>query len=101
VGGDHLVDDALEGTDIEAAYTHLLGVLRRSAEAAPPELQQDAGLLYEGISALDDALRAVGYDYDALASSPEGPSVSAAVNDPAFTVAGDRIQAYKHQVCKL
>jgi hypothetical protein len=86
--------------DVEAAYTHLLEVLHRAASSAPPELQADTGLLYEGIAALDDALRAVGYDYDALAGSPSGPSVSAAVNDPAFTVAGDRIQAYKHQVCR-
>jgi hypothetical protein len=102
LGADTVLDEPSRSPqDIEAAYTHLLDVLDRAAAAAPPELQADTGLLYEGISALDEALRAVGYDYEALASSPEGPSVSAAVNDPAFAVAGDRIQAYKRQVCRL
>jgi hypothetical protein len=88
-------------TEMEAAYTHLLQQLQRADDAAPAELQADTALLVTGITELDDALRAVGYDYDALSSSPQGPAVVAAVNDPQFGVAGDRIQAYKHQVCKL
>jgi hypothetical protein len=100
------VDDVLNkpsesSTQMEAAFTHLLDVLHRTAAAAPPELQEDTALLAAGIAALDDALRSVGYSYDALAESPNGPEVSAAVNDPAFKVAGDHISAYKAQVCKL
>lgn len=87
--------------EMEAAYTHLLEQLQRASDAAPEELQADTALLVTGITELDDALRAVGYDYDALSASPQGPEVVAAVNDPQFGVAGDRIQAYKHQVCKL
>jgi hypothetical protein len=102
LGSDTVLAEPSESPgDVEAAYTHLLDVLQRAVQAAPPELQSDVGLLLEGISALDDALRAVGYDYDALSASPEGPAVSASVNDPSFAVAGDRIQAYKHQVCRL
>jgi hypothetical protein len=87
--------------EMEAAYTHLLDQLERADAAAPRELQADTALLVTGITELDEALRAVGYDYDALSASPQGPAVVAAVNDPQFGVAGDRIQAYKHQVCKL
>jgi hypothetical protein len=87
--------------EMEAAYTHLLEQLGRADDAAPEELQADTALLVAGITELDDALRAVGYDYDALSASPQGPAVVAAVNDPQFGVAGDRIQAYKHQVCQL
>lgn len=103
---DLSLDDVLSqpsesAADVEAAFTRLLDVLDQTAAAAPPELQEDIALLVAGIAALDDALRAVGYSYDALAESPDGPEVSAAVNDPAFAVAGEHISAYKAQVCKL
>jgi hypothetical protein len=102
LGSDTVLSEPSESAqEVEAAYTRLLEVLQRAADAAPPEVEPDVGLLLEGIAALDDALRAVGYDYEALSSSPEGPAVSAAVNDPSFAVAGDRLQAYKHQVCGL
>ena len=87
--------------EVEASFTLLLDQLHRAADAAPPELVEDTALLVAGIASLDDALRSVGYDYDALAESDQGPAVAAAVNDPAFGVAGDRIQAYKSQVCGL
>ena len=103
---DLAVDTVLEdpsdsAEEVEAAFTHLLDVLHRAADAAPPELAEDTALLVAGIASLDDALRSVGYDYDALAESDQGPAVAAAVNDPAFGVAGDRIEAYKHQVCGI
>ncbi len=99
---DTVLDDPSESADeVEAAFTHLLDVLHRAAAAAPPELAEDTALLVAGIASLDDALRSVGYDYDALAASDQGPAVATAVNDPAFGVAGDRIEAYKHQVCGI
>jgi len=99
---DTVLEDPSESAEeVEAAFTHLLDVLHRAADAAPPELAEDTALLVAGIASLDDALRSVGYDYDALAESDQGPAVAAAVNDPAFGVAGDRIEAYKHQVCGL
>ena len=99
---DTVLEDPSESAEeVEAAFTHLLDVLHRAADAAPPELAEDTALLVAGIASLDDALRSVGYDYDALAESDQGPAVAAAVNDPAFGVAGDRIEAYKHQVCGI
>jgi hypothetical protein len=99
---DTVLEDPSESAEeVEAAFTHLLDVLHRAADAAPPELTEDTALLVAGIASLDDALRPVGYDYDALAESDQGPAVAAAVNDPAFGVAGDRIEAYKHQVCGI
>lgn len=103
---DLALDDALDRPsdtpdDVEASFTLLLDQLHRAADAAPPELVEDTALLVAGIASLDDALRSVGYDYDALAASEQGPAVAAAVNDPAFGVAGDRIEAYRAQVCGL
>ena len=103
---DLALDDALDQPSdtpeaVEASFTLLLDQLHRAADAAPTELVEDTALLVAGIASLDDALRSVGYDYDALAESDQGPAVAAAVNDPAFGVAGDRIEAYKQQVCGL
>jgi hypothetical protein len=53
------------------------------------------------VSALDDALSEVGYDFDALAASEAGDEVMAAANDPVFTEAGARLGAYRRQVCEL
>lgn len=58
-------------------------------------------LVAEGMEALDATLAEVGYDFDALAASGAAAEVTAAVNDPAFTVAGDRLNAYRTQVCRL
>ena len=98
--------DVLKGgsstpTSAAVAFAKLRQVLTDTAAQAPPELATDISLLAAGIAALDDALRAVGYSYDALASSPNALAVSAAVNDPAFATAGTRITAYKAQVCHL
>ena len=73
-------------------------MLAQAAEHAPDELQtgRRASSLERASTALDEALRGGGLHYDALAESPDAAEVSAAVNDPAFTVAGDRIEAYKH-----
>jgi hypothetical protein len=53
------------------------------------------------MDSLDDALAAVGYDYDALAASGAADEVLTAVNDPAFADAGARLAAYRSQVCGL
>jgi hypothetical protein len=86
---------------IEAGFTRLLSVLRQAAELAPEQLRADTALILEGMTALDTALRPVGYDFDALADAPNAVEIAAAVNDPAFTVAGDRVEAYRTQVCHL
>jgi hypothetical protein len=71
------------------------------AELAPDEVEVAAVTIAEGISALNAVLAEVGYDFDALAASPQAEEVVAAQNDPVFRVAGDRLEAYKAQVCKL
>jgi hypothetical protein len=58
-------------------------------------------LVADGMDALDAALAAVGYDFDALATSDAADAVVAAVNDPAFADAGVRLAAYRAQVCRL
>lgn len=98
-GPDVLGSPSETPEQVEAAYTSAIEILGRIADAAPPELVEDTALVLEGFVALDAALRPVGYDADALLDSPAGPEVVAAVNDPAFAVAGDRIAAYKAQVC--
>lgn len=88
-----------EATD--AGYRTVLDQLQAASEAAPPELQEDTALVLAGMAAYVDALRAAGFDQEALAASPRGLEVSAAINDPAFSTANVRIEAYKTQVCAL
>jgi hypothetical protein len=86
---------------VEAGFARLRQVLTDTAAAAPDDLRRDITAIAAGIAALDDALRSVGYSYDALSHAPNALDVSAAVNDPAFGEAGARITAYKAQVCHL
>lgn len=86
---------------VETGFRQLVQVLREMHALAPPEIEPDAALVIGGIEALDEALAAVGYDFDALAASPASAEVTAAVNDPAFTTAGSRLSAYRTQVCRL
>ena len=87
--------------ELEANYTRTIQLFARAAEQAPPEVQTDVGLVLQGLIALDDALRATGYSFEALEQSPDAAQISAAVNDPAFRVAGQRIEAYRTQVCGI
>lgn len=96
-----LSGDPADPASVETALRRLVGVLRDARALAPPEVEPDAALLAEGVAALDAALAAVDYDFDALAASGAGAEVTAAVNDPAFTAAGDRLAAYRTQVCQL
>jgi hypothetical protein len=96
-----MAGDPGDPTVVEAGFTRLVGVLRDVHALAPPEIEADAKLVSDGIAALDAALAAVGYDFDALAASPAAAEVTSAVNDPAFTAAGDRLSAYRTQVCHL
>jgi hypothetical protein len=98
---DVLKDSKGAPASIEAGFTTLRQVLADTAAQAPQELVGDITAIAAGIAALDDALRSVGYSYDALADAPNALAVSAAVNDPAFAEAGARITAYKTQVCHL
>jgi hypothetical protein len=93
---------AASAADVEAAFAAVLEALGRVVEHSPPELAEATALVLSGMAALDGALRAVGYSYDALAAEPElAVEVSQAANDPAFAVASARIEAYKQQVCGL
>jgi hypothetical protein len=86
---------------VAAGFQRLVTVLGQVADAAPEEVAEDAAALADGMAALNDALAAVGYDFDVLAVSPDAAAITQAVNDPAFTIAGDRLQAYREQVCGL
>jgi hypothetical protein len=87
--------------DLEANYAQTIRLFADAARQAPPEVQTDIELVRQGLIALDDALRAVGYSFDALEQSPDAAEIAAALNDPAFTEAGARIEAYKGQVCGI
>lgn len=90
-----------EPADVAAGFQELVRTLRDLEAVAPAEVEPDVVLVAEGVAALDAALAAVGYDFDALATSSAAAEVTAAVNDPAFTTAGDRLSAYRAQVCGL
>jgi hypothetical protein len=93
--------DPGDPTAVEAAFHRLVGLLRDAHALAPPEIAADLALVSGGIAALDGALGAVGYDFDALAASGDSAAVVRAVNDPAFAQAGTRLSAYRTQVCQL
>ena len=96
-----LEGDPNDPAAVEAGFRRLVGVLRDALALSPPEIEADLALVSEGIATLDATLAAVGYDYEALAASGQGPKLSEAVNDPAFTEAGARLGAYRTQVCQL
>jgi hypothetical protein len=92
---------AVTPAELEANYTETILLFAEAAEQAPPEVQTDIGLVLQGLIALDDSLRAVGYSFEALEQSPDAAEIATALNDPAFRVAGERIEAYRTQVCRL
>ena len=96
-----LSGDPADPSAVEAGFRRLVGVLRDLHDLAPPEVEADAAVVANGIEALDEALAAVDYDFDALAASGAAAEVTDAVNDPAFTTAGNRLSAYRTQVCHL
>ncbi len=96
-----LSGDAEDPASVEAAFARLTEVLADALDAAPPEISDDVALVAAGIGALDGALAAAGYDFQALATSEAAAEISAAVNDPAFVDAGARLSAYRGQVCGL
>lgn len=99
--GSILAGDADDPAAVEAALGRLVSVLTDATDSAPDDIVDDVALVAGGVSALDDALSEVGYDFDALAASEAGDEVMAAANDPVFTDAGARLGAYRTQVCEL
>jgi hypothetical protein len=95
--GDVGADPAALG----AAFQQIVDVLVEAAELAPEEIAADVAFVAEGMTSLDAALAAVGYDFDGLAASGDAEEVLDAVNDPAFAEAGTRLSAYRTQVCDL
>ncbi len=96
-----LAGDPGDPATVEAGFRRLVGVLHDAQALAPAEIEADLTLVTEGIAALDATLAEVGYDFDALAASGQSAAVTEAVNDPAFTAAGERLGAYRTQVCGL
>jgi hypothetical protein len=96
-----LAGDADDPASVEAALARLVEVLADASETAPPDIVEDVALVAGGVAALDEALAAVGYDFEALAASDAGAEVMAAANDPVFADAGTRLAAYRTQVCEL
>ena len=96
-----LTGDPADPAAVEEGFRRLVAVLRDLHAVSPQEVEPDVALVADGIEALDAALAAVGYDFDALAASGAADEVTTAVNDPAFTTAGTRLSAYRTQVCQL
>lgn len=96
-----LAGDADDPASVEMALGRLIDVLADASETAPPDIVDDVALVAGGVAALDGALAAAGYDFEALAASEAGAEVMQAANDPVFTDAGVRLAAYRTQVCEL
>lgn len=100
------VDAALEGDPedpaaVEAAFATVVSALESARAAAPADIAGDVALVAEGMSALDAALEAAGYDFEALAASGAADDLRVLIDDPAFAEAGARVEAYRSQVCQL
>ncbi|MGK2950050.1 MAG: hypothetical protein ACSLFP_15870 [Acidimicrobiales bacterium] len=100
------VDAALESDPddpaaVEAAFAAVLSALEETRAAAPADIAGDVALVAEGMAALDAALAAAGYDFEALAASGAADDLRILIDDPAFEAAGVRVGAYRNQVCQL
>src|SRR3546814_3638386 len=73
-----LSGDGDDPAAVRDAIGRLVAVLADAAEAAPPEIVEDVALVGGGVAALDEALAAVDYDFDALAAAGDAEERSEA-----------------------
>jgi hypothetical protein len=70
------------------------------APLAPPEIADDVATLEAALRTLDEALARFDHDLEELALSDELDEVVAIANDPDLVEVGDRLTAYRTQVCE-
>ena len=83
-------------TDLKSSYQQLDKVAAQFIAIAPSAIKADAQTLIDGLKKLEKALAAANYDFTKV-----DPSTLAALQDPNFAAAAERISAYDKQVCGL
>jgi hypothetical protein len=87
--------------EVRDGFARLIEVLDGLTELAPQDIRPDVELVAGGIRALDEVLAEIGHDFAALPETPYAQEVLEASNDPVYVGAGDRLDAYRSQVCAL
>ncbi len=83
-----------EPGQLRSAFAELRAVLPVMASAAPTELREDLGIVVTGYGKLGAATEQGGWQWGTLAGA-----VLAIGEDPTFTAAGERVDAYNRRTC--
>ncbi len=89
-------ESGLDAREVELRLRALVVRADQLAAVAPPDLTDDVAMLADGLTALDEALDAHGYDFGAAGAADADLSF---LDSPEFTDVGVRVAAYRDQVC--
>jgi biopolymer transport protein ExbD len=98
VATDPLADQAIynDAERLKTAFVARVRTYTDLAARAPSEISADANTVRDSLIKVNNALAAHGYQSVAANSDP---TVQAALNDPAFTAATDKLRSYNAQHC--
>jgi hypothetical protein len=85
---------------VRAEMERTIAAVAELVPLAPPEIADDVATLEAALRTLDEALASFGHDLEELALSDELDEVVAIANDPDLVEVGDRLTAYRTQVCE-
>ena len=98
VATDPLADQAIynDPEKLKAAFLARVRTYTDLAARAPSEIRTDAATVRDNLIKVNNALAAHGYQ---SAAANSDPTVQAALNDPAFTAATEKLRAYDAEHC--
>lgn len=98
VATDPLADQAIynDPDRLKAAFVARVRTYTDLAARAPSAIKADAGTVRDSLIKVNNALAAHGYQ---SAAANSDPTVQAALNDPAFTAATEKLRAYDAEHC--
>jgi hypothetical protein len=98
VATDPLADQAIynDPDRLKAAFVARVRTYTDLAARAPSPIKADAGTVRDSLIKVNNALAAHGYQ---SAAANSDPTVQAALNDPAFTAATEKLRAYDAEHC--
>lgn len=88
------VDISGDPGDLEAAFDNLLNNIDRAVDLAPDEIRDDVATLADAMEGFVDILAEYDYNMFAMGAAAEDDPRLAAMEDPAFEAAGDRVNEY-------
>jgi hypothetical protein len=98
VATDPLADQAIynDPERLKTAFVARVRTYTDLAARAPSEISADANTVRDSLIKVNNALAAHGYQ---SAAANSDPTVQAAVKDPAFTTATDKLRSYNAEHC--